>query len=120
MDPDPDLDLYDDPEENEWVLPELPSLDSVPDNTSCWGPLYFWRGVANPAQKIVTIALTREITPPWRRGLGVTVRRSRSKGAKARAVGVWLRGREPRILSEPPLEQDWQVVVKRATDLTNE
>ena len=114
---DHDLD-FEDPDENEWVLPDLPSPTSVPDNTSSWGPLYFWRGVANPAQSRVSIALTREITPPWRRGLGISVRRSHSSGGGARAVGLWFRGRPPRILSDSPVEQDWHEVVKRSDKLS--
>jgi hypothetical protein len=108
---------FEDPDENEWVLPETPSLTSVPDNTSSWGPLYFWRGIANPAQSRVSVAVTREITPPWRRGLGITVRRSHSSGGAARAVGLWFRGRPPRILSDAPVEQDWQDVVRRSNEL---
>jgi hypothetical protein len=113
---DPVLD-YEDPDENEWVLPETPSPASVPDNTSCWGPLYFWRGIANPSQTKVSVAVTREITSPWRRGLGITVRRSRSSGGSARAIGFWFPGRPPRILSDTPLEKDWQEVVRRANEL---
>jgi hypothetical protein len=109
-----DLD-YDDPEENEWVLPDLPSPDSVPDNTSCFGPLYFWRGDANPAQRKVAVAVTREITPPWRRGLGVTIR---SSEGLARAFGLWWRGKPPRILSEAPEEKNLQAVVKRSCELS--
>ena len=114
-----DLDLlgYEDPDENEWVLPPLPSLDSVPDNTSCFGPFFRWHGFANPSQAKVSIALTREITPPWRRGLGITLRSSRSKGSHARAVGVWWRGRPPRILQDEPAEKDLKKVVKRADRL---
>lgn len=108
---------FSDPDENQWVLPQIPSPTSVPDNTTCWGPLYFWRGFANPHQARIAIAVTREITPPWRRGLGVTLRRSRSKNYAARAVGVWFKGQAPRILSESPLEQDWHEVVRRANEL---
>jgi hypothetical protein len=105
---------YEDPDENEWVLPPLPSPTSVPDNTSCFGPLYFWRGVANPAQARISTAVTREITSPWRRGLGITVR---SKAGAAHAIGLWFRGKPPRILSEAPVEKDWQDVVRRDSEL---
>lgn len=105
---------YEDPDENEWVLPQLPSPDAVPDNTSSWGPLYSWRGFANPAQAWVSIAVTREITPPWRRGLGITLRR---RGGVARAVGLWWKGPPPRILSDSPAEKNLQKVVKRSTRL---
>jgi hypothetical protein len=105
---------YEDPEENEWVLPEVPSPDSVPDNTTCHGPLYFWRGEANPRQTLFSVAITREITAPWRRGLGLTLR----KGATAKAVGLWFRGRPPRILGEAPVEKDWKKVVKRSGELS--
>jgi hypothetical protein len=108
---------YEDPEENNWVLPSPPDLASVPDNTSCFGPLYFWRGFANPAQTRVSIAVTREITPPWRRGLGISVRRSGSRGV---AVGLWFRSRPPQILSEAPPERDWQDVVRRANELAED
>jgi hypothetical protein len=113
---DPALD-YEDPEENNWVLPDISNPTSVPDNTSCYGPLYFWRGIANPAQARVSIAVTREITPPWRRGLGISVC---SKKRAGRAIGLWFRGRPPRILSEAPVEQDWQEVVRRANELKGE
>jgi hypothetical protein len=105
---------YEDPDENEWVLPDLPSPSSVPDNTSCFGPFYFWRGEANPAQAQISVAITREITPPWRRGLGIV----RRKGSSAKALGLWFRGRPPRILNESPVEKDWQEVVKRASELS--
>lgn len=106
------LDYHEDPEANTWVLPSLPDPASVPDNTSCFGPFYFWRGVANPAQARVSVAVTREITPPWRRGLGVTVRRSHAKGLKAYAVGMWWPGKAPRILTEAPVELAWRDVVR--------
>jgi hypothetical protein len=113
-----DLDSYEDPEENNWVLPSLPDPHSVPDNTSCFGPLYFWRGVPNPRQTRVSVAVTREITPPWRRGLGLSYRTSRARGAtKAWAFGIWIRGKVPRILSESPLVRDWQQVVSDADKL---
>lgn len=111
MTPDP----YEDPEANDWVLPQLPDLASVPDNTSCIGPLYFWRGDANPAQARISVAVTREITPPWRRGLGVTVRGAHAKGSKAYAVGMWWRGKAPRILTQAPTELEWKGVVRRKT-----
>ena len=108
--PDP---AYDDPEENRWVLPSLPDASSVPDNTSSWWVFYRWRGQPNPRQRPVSVAVTREITPPWRRGLGIMLR----KKSNAFAVGVWLRGKEPRILSDSPLEKDWHDVAARAIDL---
>lgn len=107
---------YGDAGEDDWVLPSGLSPVSVPDNTSSWGPLYFWSGVANPRQAKVSLAVTREITPPWRRGFGITVRQRRSRGT-ARAVGLWVRGAEPRILTDTPLEQDWHDVVQRANEL---
>jgi hypothetical protein len=107
-------DAYDDPEENEWVLPEIPSLDSVPDNTSTWGPWYLWRGPANPAQAPLSLAVTREITPPWRRGLGLVLRH---RHQQAWAFGLWFRGPEPQILSKAPGEKNWRAVVKRSNKL---
>jgi hypothetical protein len=106
---------YEDPDENEWVLLDLPDPDSVPDNTSSFGPFYFWRGEANPAQAKISVAVTREITAPWRRGLGITVR----KKTAAKAVGLWFKGRPPRILHNRPIEKDWQEVVKRAGELSD-
>jgi hypothetical protein len=108
---------YEDPDENEWVLPPLPDLDSVPDNTSCFGPFYFWRGMSNPAQKWISIAITREITPPWRRGLGLTVRQGRLS-SDAKAIGIWKKGNPPRILSNSPVEKNWRKVVKRSRVLS--
>lgn len=107
------FDSYDDPESNDWVLPQLPDASLVPDNTSSWWILYFWHGPANPWQHRLSIAVTREILPPWRRGLGIMLR----KKPQAFAVGVWLRGKEPRILSDSPLEMSVQDVVSRASDL---
>jgi hypothetical protein len=108
-------DDYDDPEEreNQWVLPSLPDPALVPDNTkSCW-IFYAWRGEPRQGQWPVTVAVTREITAPWRRGLGIMLRRK----DRASAVGVWMRGKPPRILSDAPAEQDWHDVVTRANDL---
>jgi hypothetical protein len=113
-------DGYEDPEENNWVLPSLPDPASVPDNTSSWGPFYFWHGLVNPAQARVSVAVTREITPPWRRGLGISLRRKRATQTRGLAVGIWLAGREPTLLSEPPPEKDWREVVSRANRLEEE
>jgi len=107
------FDSYEDPETNNWVLPSLPDASSVPDNTKSWWVFYFWHGAANPHQRHVSVAVTREITPPWRRGLGIMV----TKKPRAFAVGVWLRGKAPRILSDSPVEKDWHDVAARATDL---
>jgi hypothetical protein len=104
-------DDYEDPEENEWRLPSLADASRLPDNTKCWGPLFLWRGTPNPRQLLVSIAITREITPPWRRGLGITLKRV------GVAFGVWLAGPQPRILSQPPAEEDWRKVVARANEL---
>jgi hypothetical protein len=111
VDPFPD---FEDPEENNWVLPKDPSPASVPNNTSSWGPIYFWRGLANPRQLPLSVALTREITSPWRRGLGLVVR---ARHQRAFALGLWRRGLAPSILSKSPREQDWQDVAKRAEKL---
>jgi hypothetical protein len=102
-----------DPEENEWVLPSLPDASSVPDNTESWWIFYHWSGQPNPRQRRLSVALTREITPPWRRGLGIMLR----KKHHAFALGVWIRGKAPRILSTSPLERDWHETVARASDL---
>jgi hypothetical protein len=110
--PDP---AYDDPEENKWVLPSLPDASSVPDNTSSWWILYSWRGEPRRSRWPVGLAITREITPPWRRGAGIMLR----KKSRAYAVGVWLRGKPPRILSDSPLEKDWQQVAARSYRLEN-
>ena len=109
-------DSYEDPEENNWILPSLPDASSVPDNTSSFWIFYFWRGLPNPRQHRLSVALTREITPPWRRGLGIMLR----KKQHAVALGVWIRGKAPRILSDSPLERDWRDTVARARDLENE
>jgi len=106
-------DDYDDPEENLWVLPNLPDPASVPDNTKSLWIFYFWRGEPRQGHWPVTVALTREITAPWRRGLGIMFHRKH----RASAVGVWIRGKEPRILSDAPSEKDWRDVVARASDL---
>jgi hypothetical protein len=107
-------DAYADPEtENNWVLPQLPHPLSVPDNTSSFSVFYFWRGKPNPRQKRVSVALTREILPPWRRGAGIMWRWSH----QAYALGVWTPGQAPRILSDSPEEKDWQQVVARANSL---
>ena len=36
---------------------------------------------------------------------------------RAYAFGVWIPGKEPRILSDSPVEKDWRQVVARASDL---
>jgi hypothetical protein len=108
-------DAYDDPEEdNDWVTPSLPDPSTVPDNTHSWWVFYHWWGTPNPAQKKVSLALTREITAPWRRGAGIMVRHKKNR---ADAIGVWTRGKAPNILSDAPAEKDWQDVVARADHL---
>ena|SRR5215467_5616892 len=110
----PDPPAYEDPEsENNWVLPSLPDASAVPDNTSSWWVLYTWHGEANPHQRWLSVAVTREILPPWRRGLGIMLR----KKPRAFALGVWLRGQAPRILSDSPLERDLAQTVARANNL---
>jgi hypothetical protein len=107
-------DAYDDPEEdNDWVTPSLPDPKAVPDNTDSWWIFYRWRGAPNPAQRRVALAVTREITPPWRRGLGIVTRGKNG----ASAVGVWTRGKAPHILRDNPVEKDWQETVTRANHL---
>jgi hypothetical protein len=107
-------DAYDDPEaENQWVLPSSPDPALVPDNTKSLWIFYAWHGQPRPRHWPVSIALTREITAPWRRGLGIMFRRK----DRANAVGVWIRGKQPRILSDAPPEKDWHGVVTRANDL---
>jgi hypothetical protein len=106
-------DDYDDPEENLWVLPSLPDPALVPDNTKSWWIFYFWRGVPNRWQWPVSISITREITAPWRRGLGIM---TRMRG-RAWAVGVWTPGQAPRILSQAPVEKNVTDVVARADNL---
>jgi hypothetical protein len=110
---------FEDPEENNWVLPGAPNLASVPDNTSTWGPFYHWQGTPNPAQRRISVAVTREITSPWRRGLGITVRPSRREGSVAHAIGLWLTGHPPRIMAAAPREENWHDVVRRANDLSH-
>jgi hypothetical protein len=102
-----------DPEENDWVLPSLPDASSVPDNTKSWWVFYTWSGQPNPWQRRLSIALTREITPPWRHGAGIMCR----KKHHAYAFGVWTRGKAPRILNDAPQERDWHDTVARASDL---
>lgn len=104
-------DDFEDPEENEWRPPPLRDVKGLPDNTRCWGPLFFWRGEPNPRQLPVSVAITREITPPWRRGLGITLKRP------GVALGVWLAGPAPQILNKAPAEKNWRWVVKRANRL---
>jgi|SRR5215831_1665684 len=107
-------DDFEDPEdENRWVLPSLPDPTSVPDNTKSWWIFYSWAGEPNPWQRRVSVAITREILPPWRRGLGIMWRRS----TRAYALGIWTPGQAPRILSDSPLEKDWQQTAARAIDL---
>lgn len=104
-------DDFEDPEENNWKLPSLPDVTRLPDNTKCWGPLFLWRGMPNPRQFPVSVALTREITPPWRRGLGVVFK------WPGVAFGFWRAGPAPRILRGAPAEKDWRKVVARANRL---
>lgn len=104
-------DALEDPEdENEWVLPSLPDPTSVPDNTKSWHALYFWRGQPRLEQMPVALAITREILPPWRRGVGIMVRHRQ----RAFAVGLWFPGEEPQILSGAPDEKDWKSVVTKS------
>jgi hypothetical protein len=107
-------DAFEDPEtENRWVLPSLPNPASVPDNTKSAWIFYFWSGAPNPWQRRISVAITREITPPWRRGIGIMCRGSRT----AWAAGIWVRGTAPRILTDTPAETDWQKTAARAKDL---
>jgi len=106
-------DAYDDPEEDDWVLPQIGDPTLVPDNTSSWLVFYAWHGEPRSRQWPISLAITREITEPWRRGLGIMVRGLH----KAHAVGVWTHGQEPRILTEAPEEKNWHEVVARHNDL---
>ena len=106
-------DEWDEYESEKWVLPRSPNPLSVPDNTKSWWVFYTWRGEPNPSQRHLSIAITREITPPWRRGLGIMWRRKH----RASALGVWIRGHAPRILSDSPSEKDWRKTAARASNL---
>jgi hypothetical protein len=109
-------DAYDDPEEDlDWELPLEPDPALVPEDTGSWWVFYNWRGRPNQWQWPLSVAVTREITHPWRRGLGIMLRRKQ----RAFAWGVWTRGKAPRILSDAPAEKDWQAVAMRAENLEN-
>jgi hypothetical protein len=109
----PDV-CYEDPEENDWQIPILPNPSQLPDNTSSWGPFYLWQGRARGRQWPVSVAVTHEISPPWRRGLGVVWRLRRGR---CRALGLWLPGQAPLSLLGAPREENWQDVVAKHNQL---
>jgi hypothetical protein len=87
----------------------------LPDNTKSFGPFYRWKGPVWPQQFPVSIAVTREIEPPWRRGYGLTLKWGRREGRPyAYAVGIWKRGAPP---PQEPRREDFQYVLDRARQL---
>jgi hypothetical protein len=105
------------PDDSDWDLPAVPTDEGLPDNTASWGPFYRWQGEIRPSQSVLSIALTREITPPWRRGVGLVIRWDRPFQHYGYAVGIWKRGKAPRILFMEPEEKNLQIVIERARRL---
>jgi len=62
-----------------------------PENTKAWGPMFHFCGPIPPKKWFLSVMWIREITDPWRRGLGVGVRGTQ----KFRGFGLWFRGRAP-------------------------
>lgn len=100
-----------DPEEEEadWIPPAFPDPDDLPDNTSTWKVFYCWRGRAPKRAWPLAIGITREISAPWRRGLGLSV----SFSGKRSTYGIWTRGAPPEIQFEPE-EVSLRKVLRRA------
>ena len=98
-----------DEDEPDWVFTE--SFNNLEDNTHSWGPLYFWRGPAASKRWPLFVALTREVSPPWRRGMGLGLRYSVKH---AMAVGMWKRGSDPH---QVPSEQSVTRTVRRSRRL---
>jgi hypothetical protein len=96
-------------ENADWLTPNLPDPETLPDNTKAWGPFYFWRGEPRRHQFPLSFAVTREITEPWRRGVGLVARWLHS----AVAVGIWWPGSAPEILLSTPREKNLRRVVRR-------
>lgn len=89
-----------DPEEEEadWEPPDLPDASELPDNTGEWWVFYCHRKVAPPRAWPLALGITREISAPWRRGVGISVSWARNRAT----VGFWWRGPAPNHLVEPP------------------
>lgn len=100
-----------DPEEEEadWQAPAYADPDSLPDNTSVWGIFYRWCGRAPKRAWPLALGITREITAPWRRGLGLSV----SWSGKRVTYGIWTRGTAPDAQVEPT-EVSLRKTLKRA------
>lgn len=104
-------------DDNDWHTPAVPTEEGLPDNTDEWGPFYFWKGEVPARQWFLSFAITREILPPWRRGGGLVVRWNKSGRPFGYAVGIWKKGKPPRILTMEPREEDLKYVVRRARRL---
>jgi hypothetical protein len=62
------------------------------ENVKCWGPFYFASDKLSGWRRLPSIAWTREITPPWRRGGGLAFPWPRKRLV---TVGLWWRGPGP-------------------------
>lgn len=110
-------DDYLDPESDEWNPPSVPVKDELPVNAHNWGAFYRWQGPVPRQQSVISVAITREIHPPWHRGLGLVIRWDRPSQPFGYAIGIWKKGKPPRILSQEPTEKNLQLVVERANRL---
>ena len=110
----PEFGDYEDPEDIDWIAPAVPLEADLPDNTRAWGPFYRWAGPSNRTGWLLSLAVTREIHPPWHVGFGICIRR---RHGRAFALGVWRKSKPPQILNMEPAEQDLHMVITKADRL---
>ncbi len=108
------------PEDSEWDDPDwIPPLEvgatDLLDNTKAWGPVFFYHGSCQWWEPILFPCIIREITRPWRRGVGLQVHwwnshkitgfgkkenRTIVARGQALALGIWWKGDGPADLRE--------------------
>ena len=87
-----------DPEEidEDWEPPTL-EAGALVDNTAVWKFFYRWRGRSPKRSWPLAVGVTREITAPWRRGVGISF----SYSGDRVTYGVWWRGGGPDPVARP-------------------
>lgn len=94
----------------DWIPPSVPDFDCL-DNTREWGPFFISWGRPLLWDPPLWPAITREVAPPWRRGLGIQVRfpglpQLSHQGiflpSKAVTIGVWWKGAPPQDFDKIP------------------
>lgn len=104
--------LLQEKDDPDWVPIETPDFDCL-DNTKELGPFYLSFSRPFKWDPPLWPGITREVAPPWRRGIGIQLRffglpHVSQEGiffeSKAVTLGIWWRGKAPSNLKNPPPE----------------